>query len=101
MSFGIRLPAATFVSCLLLFSVEFNHIYAGGRLTDQITAEIVGANPEEIIVGVCIAVAFPRKYKEIEALVRFDERVHHSQSARHMNIVVNVACRQHETTFQV
>ena len=86
---------------MFLFPIELDDVDAVGRLSEQPAAEIVRADPEEVIGLGLIAVTDAGQDEEVEALVRFDERVGHPQRVGRVNVVVDVTRGQHQMAFEV
>src|SRR5436309_152473 len=77
-------PGALLPARLLLLAIQLDDVDAVGFFTEQPAAEVVGPYPEEIILLGLIAVAQSRQHEEVEALVRFDQRVGHPQRVGHV-----------------
>jgi hypothetical protein len=64
-------------------------------------AEIVSSNPGKVITHITEAMTFSREDEEVKALIGLDERVGQPQSVGWMDIVVDVARSNKESTFQI
>ena len=85
----------------LHFAIEFLYVDILGIIPDQVFAEVVRPQPEEILVHVSESMSLPGKEEEIEALIGLDEGMGQSDGVGWMDVVVNVSGHDQQTPFQV
>ena len=85
----------------LRLRIDFRHIDPLIEIAQQPAAEIIGADPEEIIRIGPVAVALARQDELIEALVGLDQRVRQPHGVGHVDVVVHVAGGEQQVALQV
>src|ERR1017187_6524698 len=67
------------LALLRLLAIQFPHVHALVEIAQQVLAEIVGANPREVLRLGPIRVALARQNHEIEPLVGLDQRIRQAE----------------------
>lgn len=68
-----RPSPSTTVGALILLPAQLYHIHTAGIIAQQVLAEVIRSQPEEVVVHITEAVACAGKDEEVESLIRPDE----------------------------
>ena len=99
-------PAAGLRSsfCSRLFHLPVHLIYIHRpfcRVTHQVTGKIISHRPEEIFRHITKTMTLSRSNLKIEPFIGANQGMGYTDGIGRMHIVINVASRKHQVSFQV
>jgi hypothetical protein len=89
------------LALLRLVAIEFPHIDALVEIAQQVLAEVIGADPREVLRFRPVGVPLSGQDHEIEALIGFDQRVGEPQRIAGVDVVIDIAGRNQQVALQV
>ena len=89
------------IAILRLVAIEFPHVDALVEIAQQVLAEVIGADPRQVLRFRPVAVPLPGQDHEIEAFIGLDEHLADVQRIAGVDVVIDIAGRNQQVPFQV